>query len=128
MYKNTSKIVTFFDLVAWKKAHKLSLQVYKFTKNFPKEELYGLTSQMRRSSVSVSSNIAEGFAMNSRKGKIQFYSISKGSLFELQSQIKLSRDLNYISQNVFVETLNLTNESLALILGLIKSSTSKINT
>ena len=72
MTKNKKVISTFFDLLVWQKAHELSLLIYSLSKSFPKDELYGLTNQMRRASVSISSNIAEGFSMNSKKSKNNF--------------------------------------------------------
>ncbi|MDD5290643.1 MAG: four helix bundle protein [Patescibacteria group bacterium] len=79
------KIKSFTDLVAWKEAHKLVISIYKITEEFPKNELFGITSQIRRCSVSVSSNIAEGFSRHSDLEKIHFYSITKGSITELQN-------------------------------------------
>jgi len=73
------KIKSFTDLNAWREAHKLALIVYKITKDFPKEEMFGLTSQMRRAVVSITSNIAEGFSRQSYSEKVQFYSIAQGS-------------------------------------------------
>jgi len=81
------KIKTFKDLETWKQAHKLVLVIYKLTKTFPKEEKYSLTDQIRRAVVSISSNIAEGFARDSKKDKIRFYSIALGSLIEVQNQL-----------------------------------------
>ena len=71
------KISSFTDLYAWKEGHKLALMVYNITRSFPKEELFGLTSQMRRCVVSITSNIAEGFSRNTARDKYQFYSIVK---------------------------------------------------
>jgi four helix bundle protein len=81
------KIRSFTDLDAWKKGHELVLMVYKITKSFPNEEVFGLTIQMRRSAVSSTSNIAEGFSRHTHKEKIQFYSIALGSVTELQNQL-----------------------------------------
>lgn len=90
------KIKTFEDLDAWKEGQKLVLMIYQITKGFPKEELFVLVSQMRRAAISIISNIAEGFARQSYKEKIQFYSISLGSVTELHSQLLISRDIKYI--------------------------------
>lgn len=87
------KIQTFKDLVVWQKSVKLALETYKLTSNFPKEEIYGLTSQMRRSAVSVPSNIAEGFKRWSRSELVQFLSIAQGSLAELETQIYIAQRL-----------------------------------
>lgn len=92
------KVQHFTDLDVWKEAHALALLLYEETKDFPKEELFGLTSQMRRAVVSVPSNIAEGFARQSIKEKVQFYSIACGSLNEIQSQILIAKDLHFLSR------------------------------
>src|SRR5688572_4737199 len=82
-----NKIVTFTDLNTWKESHKLVLLVYKVTKNFPDTEKYGLISQMKRSSISITANIAEGFGRNTYAQKLNFYNIAKGSLTELHDQL-----------------------------------------
>jgi four helix bundle protein len=78
------KIKEFTDLIAWQEAHKLVLQIYELTKEFPKDELFGLTSQIRRSAISITSNIAEGFGRQKYGEKIQFYYIAQGSITELK--------------------------------------------
>ena len=88
------------DLIAWRKAIQLALEVYRCTKAFPKEELYGLTSQMRRAAVSVASNIAEGKGRYSRREFVQFLYCARGSLLELQTQLFLARELEYLQSNV----------------------------
>lgn len=95
------KIRTFKDLDVWKQAHSLVIKVYIITKDFPKEEQYGLVSQMRRAAVSVTSNIAEGFVRNSYKEKTHFYYMSKGSLAELQNQLLISKDVMYLSEEKY---------------------------
>ncbi|MBC7745034.1 MAG: four helix bundle protein [Flavobacterium sp.] len=87
----------------WQKAHTLTLKIYLSTKSFPKEELYGLTSQMRRSSSSIPTNIAEGCGRESIPELKRFFSIAAGSCSELQYQLMLSKDLKYISDNLFTE-------------------------
>jgi four helix bundle protein len=82
----SEKIYSFTDLKAWKQGHELVLFVYEITKHFPQNEVFGLTSQMRRAVVSITSNIAEGFSRISNKEKAQFYSIALGSLTEIQNQ------------------------------------------
>jgi len=86
---------SFEDLIVWQKAHQLTLVVYGMTKGFPREEIFGLSSQMRRAAVSVPSNIAEGFQRSGTKDKIKFFNISQGSLEELRYQLILTRDLQY---------------------------------
>jgi len=111
------KIKSFTDLIAWKEGHNLVLMVYKFTKGFPREELFGLVSQMRRCSVSITSNIAEGFSRGTAKDKVQFYCISHGSLTELQNQLVIARDLGFINTNEFRNIANQTIVVAKLING-----------
>ena len=103
MEKEKEKIKSFTDLYAWQEAHKLVLIIYKMTKSFPKEETFGLISQMRRAAISITSNIAEGFSRNTSKDKYQFYSMAAGSLTELQNQLIASRDLGYLQNDTFQE-------------------------
>ena len=117
------KIKNFYDLIAWQKAHKLTLLIYRETKNFPTSEQFGLMSQMRRAAVSVGSNIAEGFGRGSAKEKTQFYLIALGSLYELQSQLLVARDLEYIKD--IANAAALSKETARLLAGLIKSSPSR---
>lgn len=104
------KINSFTQLKVWKEAHRLTISTYKLTRSFPKEEQFGLTNQIRRCAVSIPSNIAEGFSRYSKKEKVNFYRIAKGSLSELQSQILIARDLEYINQTTFpTRVLSLEN-------------------
>lgn len=86
---------SFQDLVLWQKAHEFVMSVYKLTRAFPKEEMYGLTSQFRRSAVSIPANIAEGFKKKSRQDKCRFLNIAQGSLEESRYYLILTRDLGY---------------------------------
>lgn len=86
---------SFEDLIVWQKAHQLTLSVYALTKRFPKEEIFGLSAQMRRAAVSIPSNIAEGFQRTGTKDKLKFFNIAQGSLEELRYQLILTRDLEY---------------------------------
>lgn len=124
MNDDENKIKNFTDLNAWKESHKLTLMIYKATKDFPKEEIFGLTNQMRRAAVSVVSNIAEGFSRQSYKEKIQFYSMAKGSLTELQSQLLISRDVELITKKDFEALAGQSLLTHKLINGLIKKSKS----
>ena len=83
------------DLIVWQKSMQLVREIYIETKNFPKEEMYGLVSQIRRCAISIPSNIAEGRGRNSDKEFIRFLQISLGSVYELQTQLELSLQLNY---------------------------------
>jgi four helix bundle protein len=87
----------FQDLVVWQKSHQLTLRVYGLTATFPKHELYGLTSQMRRAAVSVPANIAEGFKKRGRPDKARVMNIAQSSLEELRYYFILSRDLGYLA-------------------------------
>lgn len=97
MQNSNSKIRSFTDLIVWKESHKLVLMIYITTKKFPREEIFGITSQMRRAAVSITSNIAEGFARRSNKEKLQFYAVARGSLVELESQLLISRDVGFLN-------------------------------
>ncbi len=113
----------FTDLVTWKEAHTLVLQVYKLTKSFPKSEAFGLVTQMQRAAVSITSNIAEGFGRRTFKDKCHFYYQARGSLTELRNQSILSRDLSYISLSEYSKVNELINKSSRLLHGLIVSTT-----
>ena len=86
---------SFRDLIVWKRAHELVLSIYMETKLFPREELFGIVSQMRRSSVSVAANIAEGFKKKGKRDKLRYFNIGQGSLSETEYFIMLSIDLKY---------------------------------
>ena len=118
------KILFFTDLDSWQEAYKLVITVYKITKSFPREELYGLTNQMRRAVISTTSNVAEGFSRQSYAEKVQFYSIAQGSNTELQNQILASKDLDYINQETFDILFKQSIIAHKLLNGLIKKSKS----
>jgi len=96
-----NNIKHFTDLIAWQKNHQLVLEIYKITKKFPKDELFGLTSQIRRAVVSITSNIAEGYGRYYFKEKIRFYTISRGSSTEVQNHLIIAKDLGYITEEEF---------------------------
>ncbi len=120
--KNKTTIKSFTDLNAWKEGHKLVLTIYEITKSFPKEEVFGLISQMRRCAVSITSNIAEGFSRQSYKEKVQFYSMAQGSVTELQNQLIIARDISFIEKDKFQEIALQSITVHKIINGLIKSS------
>ncbi len=101
MLEEAEKIKNFTDLDAWKEGHRLVLMVYETTRSFPREELFGLVSQMRRCAVSITSNIAEGFSRRSARDKAHFCTMAMGSLTELQNQLLIGRDLLFIPTEVF---------------------------
>jgi four helix bundle protein len=103
----------FQDLVVWQKSHELVLRVYQLTKGFPKEEIYGLTSQMRRSAVSVPANIAEGFKRRGRSDKARIFNIAQASLEELRYYFLLAGDLGYARPNIEQDSV----DEIARLLG-----------
>jgi four helix bundle protein len=109
------------ELIAYQKGYNLALKIYQITKDYPREEIYGLTSQMRRSAVSIPCNIAEGYRRGHRKEYIQFLHMAHGSCSELETLISLSHDLGLISEQVFRELYGLQEEVSKLLNGLISS-------
>ncbi len=122
MYEYKKKIKSFTDLIVWHKGHQLGLLVYRLTKTVPRTEQFGLTSQIRRAVVSVTSNIAEGFGRQKMKEKTQFYYLSRGSLIELQNQILIAKDVGYLEKEEFSQTVKLSIEVHKLINRLISSN------
>ena len=101
---------SFQDLTLWQKAHKFVLSVYQLTHEFPREELYGLTQQLRRAAVSIPANIAEGFKKSSKKEKVRFYNISQGSIEECRYYHILANDLDYgRTDNLLVQLDEVSN-------------------
>ena len=115
--KEIMNIINFQDLKVWQKAHNLTLSIYQVTKNFPIDEKFGLTSQIRRSAVSICSNITEGYR-KSRRDFIRFLDISIGSLEETKYHLLLSKDLNYLKQSQYEELFTLTDEIGKMLYGL----------
>ena len=118
------KIRSFTGLHAWKQAHKLVLMTYEACKRFPSSEQFGLINQLQRASVSVSSNIAEGFGRTSKKEKVRFYEIAQTSLIEMQNQILVARDVKYLSSDIFKSIANQTVSVAKIINGLRNSAMS----
>jgi len=121
------RIRSFTDLFAWQESHKLVISVYGATRHYPKEELYCLISQMRRSAISITSNIAEGFGRKGYAEKVQFYYLAQGSLIELKNQILVSKDVGYLDKNDFNDLAILANRSHQLLQGLIRSTKNFLN-
>lgn len=112
---------TFRDLKCWQRAVELTVSVYSATRNFPKDEVFGLSSQLRRAAVSVASNIAEGKGRLSNRDSLRFFGNARGSLFEIESQIEIAEKLPYLT-TVDAERLRLgVNETGKLLNGLIRS-------
>jgi four helix bundle protein len=101
------KLTRFEDMTVWQDSQELAVSIYKITKVFPKDELYSLTNQIRRSASSVSANIAEGFGRGTNKDKAQFYRVALGSLFETKNFIYLSARLGYIDNTTAKETVQI---------------------
>ena len=116
--------MTHKQLDAWKEAIKLTVEIYTISKVFPKDEIYGLTNQIRRSAISIPSNIAEGCARQTSKETIQFLHIALGSNAELETQLIIANELNYITNaDEIFDKINLIKK---LIIGLIKFHKTKI--
>ena len=115
------KINNFYDLDAWKKGNSFVLEIYRYTKGFPKEELYGIVSQLRRASSSITANIAEGFSRFHFNDKIRFYLNARGSVSEAQNFILLAKDLEYLKEEHFKSLFCLSEDVNKLINGLIRS-------
>lgn len=101
---------TYKNLIVWQKAMSLVTEIYKATSSFPKEEIFSITSQIRRCSISVPSNIAEGFGRKHKREYWRFLLISRGSLYELQTQIEIAGNLTFINENKLIELISHCNE------------------
>lgn len=120
------KIQSFTDLRVWQHGHILVLDIYKITQKFPKEEMFGLINQLRRAVISLTSNIAEGFSRNSYKEKTQFYAIALGSLTEIQNQLLIAKDINYITEEQWKILEEKTITINKMVNGLIKASKERV--
>ena len=129
-------IKSFEELIIWQEARKFANDIYKLTKKYPQEEMYGLISQMRRSAVSIMSNIAEGFDRRTTREFISFLVIARASISEVQNNLYISLDLNYINNEDFKIYYDYARKIAKLINGLITylksqtqtySKTTKIN-
>lgn len=127
-YESVKKIKEFNDLKAWQAAYKLSIDIYTISKLFPSSEIYGLTSQIRRSSVSIAANIAEGFGKRTYKEKVHYYYQAHGSLVETKSHVLISKGLNYMTKDHFTLLTSDLSDAQSLLQGLLKSTKSKIVT
>jgi len=111
-------IKDFKELEIWKKGVEIVKEIYSITDKFPERELYGLTSQMRRSSVSVPSNIAEGFRRRHSKEFKQFLNVALGSLAELETQIIISKELHFIKDGIEIKVMELIDHTIRMIVTL----------
>ncbi len=112
---------SFRELVVWQKGIQLSVLIYRLSKQFPREELYGLTSQMRRSAVSVPSNIAEGAGRLNTREYRQFLGIARGSNYELQTQLTIAKELAFGDANQICIAENLSHEVGKMIFGILEA-------
>ena len=106
---------SFEEIIAWQKAHAFTVLVYRLTREFPQDELFGLTSQFRRAAVSIEANIAEGYKKLSKADKLRFLNISEGSLAECRNYIILSKDLEYINDEQYREMCSAIEEASRLL-------------
>jgi four helix bundle protein len=114
-----TKIKNFTDLLIWQRGHQIVLKIYKITKEFPSEEKFALTDQLRRAAVSITSNIAEGFGRDKMNDKAHFYTMALGSIYEVQNQLLIAKDVRYLDggecEILFNECMEISKMSLALI-------------
>ena len=120
-----TKAKSFREVETWKKAHQWVLGVYQLTECFPKHELFGLTSQLRRAAVSVPANIAEGFKRQGKGDKIRFYNIAQASLEECRYYLILSNDLSYANTDDLADKLDEISRMLDSYIGAIAASKPK---
>jgi len=113
------KKMNYYELDVWKKGRSLVTQVYELTKDFPKDEIFGITAQVRRAAVSVPSNIAEGCGRNTSKDTLQFLFIARGSLYELETQILICYDQKFLSKEHCDKIITEITECKKLLNGFI---------
>ena len=118
-----NSVRSFRDLEVWKKSMDLSEELYKITAGFPKDEVYGLVSQIRRAAISIPSNISEGSSRNSVKEYIHFLNIANGSLSEIETQLELAARLKYIENNPLQHQIN---HIRSMLFGLLRSLKRKL--
>lgn len=116
-----AKMKTYSDLLVWQKSLSLVTEVYQISKRFPTDEQYSLTSQIRRCGISIPSNIAEGYGRNSKQDFIRFLRIAMGSLFELQTQLRIANNLNYSKKDDFNLIFEKSREVERMLSAFIKS-------
>jgi four helix bundle protein len=111
---------TYREMIVWQKSVDLVTMIYFKTRSFPNEELYGLTNQIRRAAISIPSNIAEGFGRNSKKDFKRFLQIAMGSIFELQTQLEIAKNLQFLSDDSYKKLFDATREIEAMLTSLIR--------
>lgn len=115
----------FRKLLIWQKSMSLVTKIYYSTNNFPKEEIFGLTSQIRRSSISIPSNIAKGSGRESDKDLLRFLNISVGSLFEMQTQLEIAKNISYLKEDDFNNLYEDSREVERMLVSIIKKIKSR---
>lgn len=120
--------MVYTELEVWKEARILVKLMYRYVSKFPKDEVFGLQSQMKRAVVSIPSNIAEGCGRNHQKDSLQFFFVARGSIYELETQLYLALDLSYINDDIFNEVLLQIEVVRKLLNGFIKYFESLIKT
>lgn len=118
-------IKTYKELIVWKRSMELVKEIYLLTEKFPRSEIYGIISQMRRSAISIPSNIAEGYGRKSPKEYSQFYSIAYGSALELETQLIISKDLQFAKTHEFVKSNSLLTEVLKMLHSMLHAMRTK---
>lgn len=114
-------IGSFRDLIAWQKAFALGVELYRLTSRFPEHERFGLTIQLRRGGVSVASNIAEGYGRGSTTDYLRFLKVTRGSLYEIDTQLLFSQSFGYIDDSTYIAAKSMLDESERVLAGLIRS-------
>ena len=114
------KIKTYRDLLTWQKSLALVTEIYRVSRSFPKDEVYGLAQQMRRSAVSIPSNIAEGYGRNSTSDYVRFLHVASGSLYELQTQAEIALNLRYLKKSDFDKLYESSREIERMLSSLIR--------
>jgi four helix bundle protein len=115
------KIDSYRQLEVWQKAVALVIEIYQITRSFPREELYGLTSQVRRAAVSIPANIAEGWGRNMTRDYVQFLRVARGSLLELETHLVIAKNLKFIEALTLQGSAEQTQEINRMLNGLIRS-------
>ncbi|MGX7689845.1 four helix bundle protein [Flectobacillus roseus] len=121
-----TQIKSFRDLLVWQKSMNLVTDIYQLTRNFPQAEMFGLTSQLRRASISIPSNIAEGYGRNTSKDYLRYLQIALGSLYEIQTQLEIASNLHFLEIFDFNKMISLCLEIERMLTSLIAKIKAKI--
>lgn len=124
----TIEVNSYRDIVAWQKAFALGKLIHQLSKRFPDDEKYGLTSQIRRSSISVASNIAEGYGRGTTSDYLRFLKIARGSLYEVDTQLLYALEFGYVEQGAFGSAKETLDEAERVLAGLIRAIERRLET